>query len=470
MNITRHPYRRAVPIVAACAIGASLLVATPAHAAADPDAPVVTSLATGHEMGTAWSYGTQLTIDASETLSGTTLEYRIDRRTPGGEWVEGAWTSGFHPDEANIWLGRPDGVWSPNQLVIEREADTTFQGVDGVFRVTYRAIRGGVEVTRSDWEERIDTTRPRIELEWPSAQAPRFQRGEEHIAAFECVDVAQKRNPFSIPSGIGECSAEVWRADEAGDWDFEPIAVVTPGDPLPTADGGQFVLLHSVLDRTYLNGAGGLSDADPIEASYYVNDERAASTIAAATPLPTKAPNNTAATLDFAVTSEAGVVDDGIVRVFEDVITDEGDFERRTVGEAKVADGRARVSVRGLELGTHSLTVAFSGSEYFRDAAIDQAHELEIVKATPTVTARASALRAKKAGKVAVRVAVTNLDVTGTVTVSRGSVKLGTGTLKNGASTVAIKGLSKGKHKLTVSYGGNEEIAARSTTIVVTVR
>jgi Tol biopolymer transport system component len=77
-------------------------------------------------------------------------------------------------------------------------------------------------------------------------------------------------------------------------------------------------------------------------------------------------------------------------------------------------------------------------------------------KAKLTVTAKATGFAASK--------------LTGKVTVKDGAKKVGSGTLKKGKATITLKKITKtGTHKLTVSYAGTSQIAAKKTTITLKV-
>lgn len=79
-----------------------------------------------------------------------------------------------------------------------------------------------------------------------------------------------------------------------------------------------------------------------------------------------------------------------------------------------------------------------------------------VTKATTTTTARA---KAKKKGKAVVKVRVAGADATGKVVVKakpkKGKAVKAKGTVANGKATLKLKGLKKGKYKVSVTYKGD---------------
>ena len=97
-------------------------------------------------------------------------------------------------------------------------------------------------------------------------------------------------------------------------------------------------------------------------------------------------------------------------------------------------------------------------------------HAVTIAKLTPTVTAKASTLRAGVKGKISTKVSVTDHVATGKISVYRGSKRVGYATLSRGAATVTISGLPRGTHKLKVSFAGSSAVNAASVYLVVKAR
>lgn len=95
-----------------------------------------------------------------------------------------------------------------------------------------------------------------------------------------------------------------------------------------------------------------------------------------------------------------------------------------------------------------------------------------ISKQDSTVSAKAKAAKVKvvvtnEFGKTGGEIA------TGKVTVKDGKKKIGKGTLKNGKVTIKLKGnkkLSKGKHKLVISYAGDDFTSAAKAKVTVKIK
>ncbi len=99
-------------------------------------------------------------------------------------------------------------------------------------------------------------------------------------------------------------------------------------------------------------------------------------------------------------------------------------------------------------------------------------HDPEIVAVTiPVGTAvTADAPGTVRSGRpVPIEVSVTGAEPTGTVTVSEDGETLGSAELDDGSVTIPVDGLSLGRHRLVVEYGGDDANAGSSTQLDVTV-
>lgn len=137
-----------------------------------------------------------------------------------------------------------------------------------------------------------------------------------------------------------------------------------------------------------------------------------------------------------------------------------------TLGEYVAANPDLKVqSVRVLYTSPTQSTATI-GSVTFGGARYDFS-----ARSASVVTAKATSGVHGTAGSVDVTVSAVAGPATGTVTVAKGSTKLGTATLHNGTAKVAIPAgkLAVGSHTLTVSYGGSGAVAPASTTAKVTV-
>lgn len=138
------------------------------------------------------------------------------------------------------------------------------------------------------------------------------------------------------------------------------------------------------------------------------------------------------------------------------------------LGSGSVADDLATVALPALGVGTHTLTVAYSGNDDLDAREITTS--FVVAKGASSVTATATSVTEGSSPTVRVTVGGGSLAVSGAVTVSEGGRVLGSGTLAGGAATVTLpRTLAVGTHTVTVAYGGTGELAGSSTTAVFTV-
>ena len=144
-----------------------------------------------------------------------------------------------------------------------------------------------------------------------------------------------------------------------------------------------------------------------------------------------------------------------------------------TLGMAMLAGGSASFSTAGLSLGSHSITVSYSGDGNFTGSTsgavtqtVDQAGS--VVAVTPSdnpsvfgqpVTFSASVTSAAPGSGTP----------TGTVTFLDGSTTLGTATLASGAANVTTAGLAVGSHSITISYTGDTNYTASTSATLTDV-
>lgn len=140
-----------------------------------------------------------------------------------------------------------------------------------------------------------------------------------------------------------------------------------------------------------------------------------------------------------------------------------------TLGTATVAAGSAQVALPStLPVGTHQLTVEFTGGSGIGSAQTTVTLEVEPGRAS--VSARAAAVTEGTSGAVEVSVDGDGLPARGTVTVREGGTPLGTATLADGAATVRLPAsLAVGSHRLTVDYSGSDVLRAAAGTVTLRV-
>lgn len=144
------------------------------------------------------------------------------------------------------------------------------------------------------------------------------------------------------------------------------------------------------------------------------------------------------------------------------------------VGRATLAPsarGLARVRLRPRAAGAHTLAVEYGGSTTV--AAARATSRLVVAKATPSVRASSTRLKARRAGRIIVRVGAAGLVPSGRVTVKAGGRVVGRATLATNARgrvSVKVAGLPRGRRTLTIVYAGDRQTAARTIRVVVRVR
>ena len=118
--------------------------------------------------------------------------------------------------------------------------------------------------------------------------------------------------------------------------------------------------------------------------------------------------------------------------------------------------GEATLAVSALNVGTHPIVAAFSGSTNY--APSNSTALSEVVQQTKTVTSLSSASSTTLMGKLATFTAVVTSGTgtpTGSVTFKDGTAILGTAVLNlSGFSTYTTNVLAAGVHTITASYNG----------------
>ena len=131
------------------------------------------------------------------------------------------------------------------------------------------------------------------------------------------------------------------------------------------------------------------------------------------------------------------------------------------------------LAARVLRPGTHTLTAAYQGSTPY--SGVSKTFTYTVKKASP------QSVKAKRVTQHYGHSAVVSVTVdsgtsahvaTGTVKLERGSTVIAKGTLAHGKVKLTIKArkLSRGKHTLTLAYGGDSYLNSRTGSVVVRVR
>ena len=142
-----------------------------------------------------------------------------------------------------------------------------------------------------------------------------------------------------------------------------------------------------------------------------------------------------------------------------------------SLGVVTLVNGRATLVTSALAVGTHSLTVAYSGDLEFSastSAAVTQTVNLASTTTSLTSTPNPSAVGQAVTLRATVSPVAPATGVpTGSVTFRDGATSLGVVALVNGSASLTISTLAAGSHSLTAAYGGSPTFLA-STSAVVT--
>ncbi|WP_207392770.1 Ig-like domain repeat protein [Aeromicrobium sp. IC_218] len=172
-----------------------------------------------------------------------------------------------------------------------------------------------------------------------------------------------------------------------------------------------------------------------------------------------KAPVNGVVSVPVEVTSGTGAVPTGRVEVR---------LGETVVGSADLSAGRGTVKVPAgtLDVGVHDLQVEYLGDSQHLESSAD----VRAVVTTIPTSLKASGY-AVQYGRVGTVVVTGPAAATGTVTLTRGSARLGVGYFVKGRATLQVAGtaLKPGAHTLTATYAGNGTYAGARTTVRVTV-
>ncbi|MGC5167529.1 alpha-L-arabinofuranosidase C-terminal domain-containing protein [Luteimicrobium sp. DT211] len=148
------------------------------------------------------------------------------------------------------------------------------------------------------------------------------------------------------------------------------------------------------------------------------------------------------------------------------------------VGSARLAGGRATVKVSTLAVGTHTLTVAYSGDRAF--AASSDTTRVTVTKASSRTELKVAPRSPKQGQRANLTVRVTTAGPagpTGTVTVtvrragaSSPAVSAAVGLSRKGDATLRLPALAAGTYTVDVTYGGSATAASSAASETLTVR
>ena len=145
----------------------------------------------------------------------------------------------------------------------------------------------------------------------------------------------------------------------------------------------------------------------------------------------------------------------------------------RNLGTTTLSGGAASFRLRGLAVGTHTLTVVYDGNA--THATSQATVTVKVVRTTSRTKVSTPSVTVGTAPRATVTV-ISNVTVTGkaTVTVRKGTTVVAkvTGTLRSGVVTVTLPKLARGTYAVSATYGGSTTITGSTggTTLVVNPR
>ena len=131
-----------------------------------------------------------------------------------------------------------------------------------------------------------------------------------------------------------------------------------------------------------------------------------------------------------------------------------------------LSGGSAALSISSLITGPHSLTATYVGNA--NDASSVSVTLTQQINQIVSNIGLTSSLNPSTFGtSVALTARVSPSTATGTVAFLDGTTKLGTGSLSNGATAFVISSLSVGAHSLTALYGGDNNDAGSTSSVLI---
>jgi len=141
------------------------------------------------------------------------------------------------------------------------------------------------------------------------------------------------------------------------------------------------------------------------------------------------------------------------------------------LGGCLLVAGTCSISTTALTIGTHSITVQYSGDTQFFAASVSSAAAVKVGGLTSVTSLNASPASVNYGVQVTLSSGVSGTGAgtpTGSVTFLDGSTVIGTGTIAAGDATLLTTTLTVGTHTITASYSGDSNYSS-STSAAATV-
>jgi hypothetical protein len=131
--------------------------------------------------------------------------------------------------------------------------------------------------------------------------------------------------------------------------------------------------------------------------------------------------------------------------------------------------GVASLSTNGLSVGSHAITVVYSG-DTFNAPSVSSSVAIAVAQASSAVTLQSSAPSAAVGQSVSLTALVSGVSPTGSVQFMDGNTSLGVVAVNAGSASLVISSLSAGVHNVTALYSGDaSNLASVSAAFVQTV-
>jgi hypothetical protein len=142
------------------------------------------------------------------------------------------------------------------------------------------------------------------------------------------------------------------------------------------------------------------------------------------------------------------------------------------IGSGQVSNNTAKLTIRSLSVGKHSITAAYSGDSNFTGSTSSPLNQV-VDRAVTTTMLTSSTNPSRYGEKVTFTATVTGQHggtSTGTVTFKNGAIVLGKVMLSGGMAKYSTSTLSKGNHVISAHYGGNKDFKVSEEKLIQVVK
>jgi hypothetical protein len=142
------------------------------------------------------------------------------------------------------------------------------------------------------------------------------------------------------------------------------------------------------------------------------------------------------------------------------------------IGSGQVSNNTAKLTIRSLSVGNHSITAAYSGGSNFTGSTSSPLNQV-VDRAVTTTMLTSSKNPSLYGQKVTFTATVTGQHggtPTGTVTFKNGAIVLGKVMLTGGMAKYSTSTLAKGKHVISAHYGGNKDFKVSEGKLIQVVK